>query len=122
MGIIVLASLAGGCVIGLMATVALGSISVFIAVKRAEKRNNVWWYFTGAFVIAWILAILVLNNIPFDHIRPGNDYDLAIKKFFLQGLFYCASLGFSAFAATLITLLFPQGLKRNCQGQGISCR
>jgi hypothetical protein len=72
-----------------------------LTIRRARGRSRVWWVFGAVFVGVLALCIVAVHRYPFDAVRPGSDYDVAMKNLFLQGFAYCASPGAAALLAGL---------------------
>ena len=96
MGMILIGALLVGCVLGVVIAAILGSAGLVVASKRAKTRAHVWRNFAVAFGVVLVLCVVVVYHFPYDIVRPGSDYDVAVKNLFLQGLAYCASPGVSA--------------------------
>jgi len=107
MGIMVFCAMLAGWVLGLTITAVLGAVGLGFAIKLAKSRNRVWWYFVVAFVVILPLVIFALQMIPYPHVRPGSDYDVAMKNLFLKGLGNCAAPGLAAFCAGFAAKLSP---------------
>ncbi len=105
MGMILIGALLVGCVLGVVIAAILGSAGLVVASKRAKTRAHVWRNFAVAFGVVLVLCVVVVYHFPYDIVRPGSDYDVAVKNLFLQGLAYCASPGVSALLAGWMTLL-----------------
>jgi hypothetical protein len=108
MGLILVAALFAGCILGLLATALLGGVGVVLAIKGAKTHIRVWWCFAAVFVLLLPLGIVAVHEYPYAVVRPGSDYDVAMKNLFLQGLSYCASPGSAGLLAALATLLMPK--------------
>ncbi|BAP55781.1 hypothetical protein THII_1484 [Thioploca ingrica] len=110
-----------GCVIGLIITVILSRIGLYITTEMAKKQDWVWWYFTVVFVVTLPTLVFVGNDIiSYSYVaKPGQDYDIAMKIFFLKGLGLCACPGLAAFFAAFLTafiaLLLPKKSINNQQ-------
>jgi len=89
-----------GLMIGQMITILLGSIA-FAITQNANRRIYAWPFFTIMFAIVLLPLMLVVSNYPYEHVRPGNDYDILMKNIFMQGFGYSASVGVAALLAAL---------------------
>ena len=108
MGLILVAALFAGCVLGLIVTTILGGVGVLLTIKSAKTRIRVWWCFAAGFAVLLLLGIVAVHEYPYGVVRPGSDYNVAMKNFFLQGFGYCASPGPAALLAALGTWLMPK--------------
>lgn len=108
MGLMLIAALFAGCVLGLMVTALPGGAGVMLAVKMAKSRRFVWWGFGLAFVIVLALCLGAVQDYPYGAVSPGSDYDVAMKNFFIEGVGYGASPGLAALLAGLATRLMPR--------------
>lgn len=88
-----------------MITAILGALGAVLTVKIAKRRAHVWQCFAAAFAVALAVLILAVHHYPYGQVRPGSDYDIAMKNFFLRGLGYCASPGPAALLAALAAWL-----------------
>jgi hypothetical protein len=110
MGMFLMGALVLGFAVGLMITGLLGTLAILLTIKSAQRRNQVWQSFAAVFAVVLALLLLVVYLYPYEHVRPGSDYDIAMKNFFMQALGYSASVGGAAFLASLATLLCPKKL------------
>ncbi len=108
MGFILIAVMFAGGALGLVATTALGSVALALTTRSAKSRKYVWWTFAAAFGVGVTLCIVAVHEFPYGAVRPGSDYDVAMKNLFLRGLGYCASPGPAALLAALATRLLPK--------------
>lgn len=108
MGVFLMAGMFAGCALGLVVAAILAGVGIIAAVKIAKSRRHVWGIFAAIFTIVLTLCILAIHGYPYGTVRPGSDYDVAMKNLFLQGFFYCASPGPAALMAALIALLAPR--------------
>lgn len=108
MGLVLMAAMFAGWALGLMVTGAAGAAGVVLTIRSAETRLRAWWTFGVVFVIVLSLCLLAVHQYPFGEVRPGSDYDVAMKNLFFQGFAYCASPGGAALLAGLATLLTPR--------------
>jgi hypothetical protein len=108
MGLILVAVLLAGCALGLIITMIAGVAGVLLTVRSAKTRLHVWRNFALMFVIVLSFCILAVLRYPYDPVRPGNDYDIAMKNFFLAGFGCCVSPGTAVLLAALGTLLSPR--------------
>lgn len=109
-----MAGLFAGCALGLMVAATGGGAGLLLAITTAKRRHRVWWCFAGVFVVALSTGIVAVHQYPYDHVRPGSDYDVALKNLFLQGLGYCATPGPAALLAGLATLFMPRRIAARC--------
>jgi hypothetical protein len=108
MGLVLIAGLFAGCLLGLMVTALMGGAGVALTIKNAKTRTRVWWCFAAVFMILLLLGIVAVHEYPYASVRPGSDYGLAMKNFFLQGFGYCASAGPASLLAAVATCLMPR--------------
>lgn len=108
MGLVLVAALFAGCALGLMVTAILGGVSILLTIKSAKTRIRVWWCFAVVFLVLQLLGIAAVHEYPYAPVRPGSDYDVAMKNFFLQGFGYCASPGLAGLLAAFGTWLMPK--------------
>lgn len=103
MGLVLMAALIAGCVLGLGAAAGLGGIGIVMASRSAGGRARAWGCFAAVFLSVLLLCILAVQLFPYEAVRPGSDYDILAKNLFFQGLGYCASPGLAALLAGLAT-------------------
>ena len=108
MGLILFAAMFAGGALGLIVTAFFGGVGVVLTSRNARQRTRVWGTFAVMFAIGLTLCILAVHFFPYAAVRPGSDYDVAMKNMFLQALGYCGSPGLAALAAALATLLMPK--------------
>jgi len=108
MGLVLMAAMFAGCVLGFMISSVAGGTAVFVTFRNARNRTGVWWIFLAVFAIAIGITIVAVYHYPYATPRPGSDYDVALRNLFLQGLGYCASPGPAALIAALTTFLAPR--------------
>jgi len=108
MGLVLMAGLFAGCVLGSIVTALLGGAGVILAVRIAKTRRHAWWGFAVLFIIVLTLCIVAIHGYPYSMVRPGSDYDVAMKNFFLKGFCYCVSPGPAVLFAALGSWLMPK--------------
>jgi hypothetical protein len=108
MGLVLMAALAAGGVLGLIVTSVVGGGGVALTLRSAKTRSHAWRIFGAVCVIVLPLCIYAVHHLPYDPVSPGSDYDVAMKNLFLQALGYCASPGMAALAAGMATWLAPR--------------
>jgi uncharacterized membrane protein len=67
-------------VVGLIITVILSRIGLFITAEMVKKQDWVWWYFTVIFVVTLPMLVFVRDDIIISDsyvAKPGQDYDIA---------------------------------------------
>ena len=65
---------------------------VFAPLQRLKEGVN----FARRSPVIWPLLWLAVYFYPWPTVRPGSDYDIALKNFFLGGLAYAAVPGVAA--------------------------
>lgn len=55
-----------------------------------------------------IAGLFVVHEYPYAIVRPGSDYDVAMKNLILQGFGYSAIPGLASLLAAVATLLMPK--------------
>ena len=108
MGLMLFGTMVVGWILGLGITAVLGSVGIGFTIKAGKSRRGVWWGFAVVFVVILSLLVYGIRLIPFEQVRPGSDYDLAMKNGFLTGISYCACPGIAALLAGLASLLAPK--------------
>jgi hypothetical protein len=108
MGLVLMAAMFAGWALGLLVSASAGAAGVVLTIKNAQSRSRVWRVFGAVFVVVLSLCIVAVYRYPFGAVRPGSDYDVAMKNLFLQGFGYCASPGAAALLAGLATCLSPR--------------
>lgn len=108
MGLILFIGLVAGCILGLIVTAILGGIAFLIKTRCAKNRVRVWRHIAVTFTVALLLLILAVHEYPYEPVKPGSDYDIAMKNMFLQGLGYCVVPGIAALLAALAAMLSPR--------------
>lgn len=103
MGMILGFALFVGVLIGAGASVALCIFAMVIIRKISHARLKVWRLFVTGFVVCLSALLLIISYHPFASVSPGSDYDVVMKNFFMQGVFYAASPGVAAMLALLST-------------------
>lgn len=98
-----------GMMIGLTITILLGSIA-FAIMQNANRRIYTRPFFTIMFAIVLLPLMLVVSYYPYEQVRPGDDYDIAMRNIFMQALGYSASFGIAALLAALAVLSCPVSL------------
>jgi hypothetical protein len=107
-GLILFAIMAAGAVLGLGITALLGGIGIAMTAKRAKSAQNrarVWRVFAAAFVGLLCILVAIVYAYPYEQVRPGSDYEIVAKNFFLQGLGYCAAPGIAGLLAALAAMM-----------------
>ena len=108
MGIMIFAAMVAGWVIGLAITALLGAAGVGFTIKLSKGHKRVWWFFVVTFVVILPVVIIALQMISYPHVRPGSDYDIAMRNLFFKGLGYCAAPGLAALCAGFATRFSPK--------------
>ena len=103
MGMILGFALFGGVLIGAVVSIALCVLAIVIIRKVSHERLNVGRLFVAGFFVFLSALLLGISYYPFASVRPGSDYDVAMKNFFLQGIFYAVNPGVAAMLALLST-------------------
>jgi len=88
-----------GCVTGAAASVILCFAAYAATRKIFETRRNIRALFIEIFAAAFILIVMAVHFYPYQKVRPGSDYDIAMKNFLIQGFGYSAGAGFAAIIA-----------------------
>ena len=105
MGMIIGFAMFIGVLIGLLVSIPLCILGLLKAGAASDKRLNVWPLFVAGFLICLSGLLLGIPYFPYASIRPGADYGIIMKNFFLRGIFYAASPGVAAIFALLSTRL-----------------
>ena len=92
MGLFLLGPTLVGCVVGLLVAAIPANIGVAITVRRANSYNQAWRHFGLAYTVFLAILIAIIYNYPYSHVRPGNDFDIAMKVFFNSGRHILLSL------------------------------
>ena len=108
MGLILGFALLVGIVIGLAVTAATGSLGVVITIKEARQRLYVWRVVAVVATILVGVLVLIVQHCANQPVRPGSDYDIVMKNFFVSGLGYSATPGIAALVAALVSSLCPK--------------
>ncbi len=108
MGVILLAGQLAGIVGGVIISTILTVLAVTLASKAATRRKHTWWFFGAATTILATILILAVNAYPWPTVRPGSDYDIAMKNLFFSGLAYTTCPGVAAILAAVATLVLPK--------------
>jgi hypothetical protein len=108
MGLVLMAGLFAGCALGLVLAAILGGAGIWLMVRNAKARTRAWWCFAAVFLILLLVGIAAVHQYPYAPVRPGSDYDVAMRNLFLQGFGYCASPGPAALLAALAARLMPR--------------
>ena len=61
----------------------------------------------AATIFAGVLVLLV-QHYAYQPVRPGSDYDIVTKNFFVSGFGYSATPGIAAFVAAMVSSLCPK--------------
>ena len=101
-----------GTFIGIIVSILLCVLAIVKTKKASHERLNAWSLFATGFVVCLSVLIFVIPYYPFAFARPGADYDIIMKNFFLKGIFYGASPGVAAILALFSTRLGPRKCKR----------
>lgn len=109
MGLVVMAALAAGGVLGLIISTVLGGAAVLLTLRRARRGERVWCVFAAASLAATVLLVISVYCYPYAPVRGGSDYDIAARNLFLQGLGYCLAPGVAGVLAALISLAASAG-------------
>lgn len=105
MGLILMAALFAGCLVGLLVSCLLGAAGVVLMRKIAKARLHVWRIFAVGCAVALPLCLLFVHLYPYATVNPGSDYDVAMTNYLLLGLGYCASPGTAVLLAAVATRL-----------------
>jgi len=116
MGLVLMAALAAGAVLGLIITGVFGGAGVALTLRSAKIRSLAGRIFGAVCVIVLPLCIIAVYQYPYAPVSPGSDYDVAMKNLFLQALGYCASPGIAALGAGMATWLAPRKSRNNVPG------
>jgi len=119
MGLVLGSALLAGVAVGLAVTAATGGLALAITIGRAKRRLYVWRVVVvGTAVFVAVLALLVqqFGNEP---VRPGNDYDVVMRNFFVCALGYSAAPGVAALLAAVLSSLCPR--KPAADAQELTC-
>lgn len=108
MGLILLFVVGVGCALGLTVTATLGGIGIVITAKGAKSRDAAWRYFKVAFFVILAIALIAVNQYPYEYVRGGSDYDILASNLFLQALGYCAAPGIAGMLAAVAALWAPK--------------
>lgn len=109
MGVILMAGAAAGMILGLMVTAVLGGTGLVLTRRSAETQRRAWWCFGMVFAALLTLGLLTVNAYPYDPVRPGSDYDVALRNYFWQWFGFSAVPGPAALLAGVATRLLPKG-------------
>ena len=107
MSLILIVIMFAGGALGLIVSAALGCASVVLVNKNAKTRLYVWWVFAATILILLPVCFFAVQSYPYAPVRPGSDYDVAMKNLFIQGLGYCSSLGIAALLGASGSFLMP---------------
>lgn len=108
MGLVLGFALLVGVAVGLAVTAATGGLALAIAIGKAKRRLYVWRVVAvGTVVFVAVLALLVQHfaNAP---ARPGSDYDVVMRNFFLSASGYSAAPGVAALLAAALSSFCPR--------------
>ena len=105
MGVFLFGGMLAGCIFGFAVTAVLGAVGLAVTIRLARTRVRAWRWFAVAVALLCLLCLIAVHMYPYPAVRPGSDYDVAMKNLFLQGLGYCASPGLAALLAALATML-----------------
>lgn len=108
MGLVLMAALATGGVLGLIVTGISGGVGVALTLRSAKTRSYAWRIFGAVCGILLPLCIIAVYQYPHAPVNPGSDYAVAMTNLFLQALGYCASPGIAALGAGMATWLAPR--------------
>lgn len=108
MGVILMAALFAGGVLGLLVTAILGGAGLVLAGRSAKTRVRAWWCFVMVFFVLLLAGIVAVHEYPHAPVRPGIDYDVLMRNLFFQGFGYCACPGLAGLLAALATRLMPR--------------
>ena len=108
MGFIIVIAAAVAVVIALAIDVVLVGAGVAMVAGVARRRRNVWPTATIALVIGMILTIAVVALWPYQNVRPGNDYDIAMFNMAVQGFGCTISIGVGAIVAAIAAFFCPK--------------
>ena len=108
MGIVLLIGLLVGIIVGMAVSAALVLITVLLTRKQVSRRKHVWRIFCGGMALFMALLWVAVYFYPLPTVRPGSDYDIALKNLFISGFAYAAAPGFAALFAFVVTLALPR--------------
>jgi hypothetical protein len=108
MGLVLMAGMFAGGAVGFIFSAIAGFGSMVLTIRNAKARRQVWWTFAVVFVVVLAACIVAVVQYPYDTVRPGSDYDVAMRNLFLQGLGYFASPGIAAIVAAVATFIAPR--------------
>jgi hypothetical protein len=108
MGIVLMIGLLVGVAVGMAVSVALVVNTVLLTRKQVSRRQHVWRTFGGAMALFLALLWVAVYFYPLPAVRPGSDYDVALKNLFISGFAYAAAPGFAALFAFVVTLALPR--------------
>jgi 4-amino-4-deoxy-L-arabinose transferase-like glycosyltransferase len=113
MGIVLAFAMVVGILMGLMLSALMIFVSAISVLKLAKRRDHAWLAYAVALAIFLPLLMLAVQYYPYETARPGSDYDIAMKNFFITGLGYSASTGIAALLAMLMVLFCPKKMQTN---------
>ncbi len=108
MGVFLFGGMLAGCIFGFAVTAVLGTVGLAVTIRLARTRIRAWRWFAVAVALLCLLCLIAVHVYPYPAVRPGSDYDVAMKNLFLQGLGYCASPGLAILLAALATMCAPK--------------
>ena len=108
MGLVLGFALLVGVVIGLAVTAITGGLAVVIAIGGARRRLYAWRVVAVAATIFVGVLVLLVQHYANQPVRPGSDYNIVLKNFFVSGFGYSATPGIAAFAEVLVSFLCPK--------------
>jgi lipoprotein NlpI len=104
MGIILGFSLFIGVFVGVIMSIFFSSSAVIFTKKAAKKRRYVWRTFILTVLILLPVLIFLVSMYPFDTGKPGSNYGILFKYYFIFGLIYSATPGVVAALGYIATL------------------
>ena len=108
MGLVLGFALLVGVVIGLAVTAATSGLALVISIRGARRRLYVWRVVAVTATIFAGALVLLVQHCANQPTRPGSDYDIVMKNFFVSGFGYSATPGIAAFVAALVSYLCPK--------------
>jgi MFS family permease len=108
MGFILACAMGVGIVIGLVVTGLLSGFVIIMMIRIAKNRIRPWRFFAWASAVFLVLLILAMQYYPYGVPKPGSDYNIGMKNFFIGAFGYSIIPGIALFLAMLAVLLFTE--------------